>query len=66
MILDQLVRICCEIRLIEYEFELPLNYVDREIKSDALDHKKKREEDLAMTLYYTLKKYALGNNENGK
>lgn len=64
MIIDQLARICHEIRMIESQCELPSNCNDEELKASAILLKNQREENLAKTLYYTLKKYALGQNND--
>lgn len=58
-ILDQLVRICHEIRMIEKEYKMPPHVNDGLLKASAVENKSQRENDLAATLYNTLKRYAL-------
>lgn len=65
MILDQLARICHEIRMIESRCKLPPNCNDEELKASAILLKNQHEENLAKTLYHTLKKYALCGGEAG-
>lgn len=59
MILDQLARICHQIRFNDEEFKLPPHVEDGDLRARSIEHKAQRENDLAATLYNTLKKYAL-------
>jgi hypothetical protein len=58
MILEQLARICHDIRLIEEEYKLPVHVADG-MAASAIEYRHRRETDLAVTLYNVVKKYAL-------
>lgn len=64
-IIDQLARICMEIRLIEEQYKMPphINF-DKELTARAICDREARENALAKTLYYSLKNYALSNKDN--
>lgn len=60
MILEQLARICHEIRMCEFQFNIPPYVNDHnELKASAIEHKTQRENNIAVNLYNIVKKYAL-------